>query len=68
MLEYVMRRPNRVVRRDTFLAEVWRGRFPAQSNLVDVHMGKLRRKIDSVFEPPLIFNVRDAGFIFRTPD
>jgi two-component system, OmpR family, response regulator len=63
LLEYLMRRPDRVVTRDMMLEDVWHYRFLPQTNLVDVHIGKLRRKIDGPGETPLIRGVRGAGFM-----
>jgi two-component system, OmpR family, response regulator len=63
LLEYLMRRPNRVVTRDMLLEDVWNYRFLPQTNLVDVHIGKLRRKVDSQGETPLIRGVRGSGFM-----
>lgn len=63
LLEYLMRRPDRVVTRDMMLEDVWNYRFLPQTNLVDVHIGKLRRKIDAPGETPLIRGVRGAGFM-----
>jgi two-component system OmpR family response regulator len=63
LLEYLMRRPERVVTRDMLLEDVWNYRFLPQTNLVDVHIGKLRRKIDAPGETPLIRGVRGAGFM-----
>ncbi|HEX4112396.1 MAG TPA: response regulator transcription factor [Stellaceae bacterium] len=63
LLEYLMRRPDRVVTRDMLLEDVWNYRFLPQTNLVDVHIGKLRRKIDAQGETPLIRGVRGAGFM-----
>jgi two-component system OmpR family response regulator len=68
LLEYLMRRPARVITRDMLLEDVWNYRFSSHSNLVDVHIGKLRRKIDADGEMPLIYNVRGVGFILRVPD
>ncbi len=47
--------------------EVWNYRFTPKSNLIDVHLGRLRRKLEAHGEPPLIQNVRGLGFTF-TPD
>jgi DNA-binding response OmpR family regulator len=47
------------------LREVWKYKFVPKTNLVDVHMGRLRRKIDGPHEPPMILNVRGKGFILR---
>ena len=67
LLVYLMRRPEQLVTRDMLLEDVWNYRFWPQTNLVDVHLGKLRRKIDRPGEPSFIQNVRGAGFIFRVP-
>jgi len=66
LLEYLMRRPDRVVTRDMMLEDVWHYRFLPQTNLVDVHIGKLRRKIDAPGETPLLRGVRGAGFMLTS--
>jgi len=66
LLEYMMRRPDQMVTRAMLFEDVWNYRFVPDSNLVDVHMGKLRHKVDAPGEEPLIHNVRGAGFILRT--
>jgi two-component system OmpR family response regulator len=65
LLEYMMRRPDQMVTRAMLFEDVWNYRFVPDSNLVDVHMGKLRHKIDSPGDEPVIQNVRGAGFILR---
>lgn len=65
LLHYLMRRPNQVVTRAMLLEDVWHYRFVPQTNLVDVHIGKLRRKLDLAGEPTLIESIRGAGFLFR---
>jgi two-component system OmpR family response regulator len=65
LLEYMMRRPDQMVTRAMLFEDVWNYRFVPDSNLVDVHMGKLRHKVDAPGEEPLIQNVRGAGFILR---
>ncbi|MFT8403059.1 MAG: response regulator transcription factor [Gluconobacter potus] len=67
LLEYMMRRPDTVLTRTMLLEDVWNYRFVPQTNLVDVHIGKLRRKIDLAGEPPLIHSIRGAGFSLRVP-
>jgi two-component system OmpR family response regulator len=67
LLEYFMRRPDRVVTRDMLLEDVWHYRFLPQTNLVDVHIGRLRRKVDGPNEEPLLLSVRGMGFFFREP-
>jgi two-component system OmpR family response regulator len=65
LLEYLLRRPDRVLTRDMLLEDVWHYRFIPQTNLVDVHIGKLRRKVDAPDEAPLIHSIRGAGFMLR---
>jgi two-component system OmpR family response regulator len=67
LLEYMMRREGRVLTRAMLLQEVWNYNFTPRTNLIDVHMGRLRRKIDQPDEPPLIMNVRGTGFLLRAP-
>jgi DNA-binding winged helix-turn-helix (wHTH) protein len=67
LLEYMMRRRGQVLTRSALFLEVWNYKFTPQSNLVDVHMGRLRHKIDATHEPPMIFNVRGQGFVLRAP-
>jgi hypothetical protein len=45
------------------LKEVWHYKFVPETNLVDVHMGRLRRKVDGPNEAPMIRNVRGVGFV-----
>ena len=65
LLEYFMRRPGQVVTRAMLLEEVWHYRFVPQTNLVDVHIGRLRRKIDRPDGGSIIESVRGVGFIFH---
>jgi two-component system OmpR family response regulator len=67
LLEYMMRRKDQMLTRAMLLEEVWNYKFVPQTNLVDVHMGRLRRKVDGSDEPPMIHNVRGMGFILRAP-
>jgi two-component system OmpR family response regulator len=67
LLEYMMRRKDQMVTRAMLLEEVWNYKFIPQTNLIDVHMGRLRRKVDLAHEPLMIHNVRGAGFILRAP-
>jgi two-component system OmpR family response regulator len=68
LLEYLMRRPGQTVTRAMLLEDVWNYRFVPQTNLVDVHIGKLRRKVDAPSEPPMIESVWGTGFVLRAPD
>jgi two-component system OmpR family response regulator len=65
--EYLLRHEGQIVTRTMLFEEVWNYRFVPDSNLVDVHMGRLRRKVDESGEPPLIHSVRGAGFVLRAP-
>lgn len=62
LLEYLMRHAGQVVTRAMLLEDVWNYTAPMQTNVVDVHVGNLRRKIDADGEPRLIVSVRGLGF------
>lgn len=62
LLEFLMRRPGQIVTRAMLFEEVWNYRFTPKSNLIDVHLGRLRRKLEAAGEPPVIQNVRGIGF------
>ena len=62
MLEYRMRRQGRVVTRTMLLEGLWDYRFDPGTNVIDVHISRLRRKIDVEGERPLIHTVRGAGY------
>ena len=64
LLDYLVRRPGRIVTRSMLLQDVWGYTFEPNSNVVDVHMGRLRRKVDAEGEPQLIRNVRGQGYVF----
>ena len=65
LLEYMMRRRDQLLTRSMLLTDVWNYKFVPETNLVDVHMGHLRRKVDSPGDIPMIYNIRGAGFILR---
>jgi two-component system OmpR family response regulator len=67
LLEYMMRRKDQLLTRAMLFEEVWNYKFVPRSNLVDVHMGRLRRKVDRPNDAPLIHNVRGEGFVLRAP-
>lgn len=64
LLDYLVRRPGRIVTRSMLLQDVWGYTFEPNSNVVDVHMGRLRRKVDADGESQLIRNVRGRGYVF----
>lgn len=63
LLEYLMRHANQVVTRTMLLEAVWEYNFDPQTNVVDVHISKLRQKIEFESEPPLVKTVRNAGYM-----
>jgi heavy metal response regulator len=62
LLEYLMRHPNQVLSRTQIMEHVWNFDFYAESNVVDVYIGYLRRKMDRGFDSPLIHTVRGVGY------
>ncbi|MFG1359206.1 winged helix-turn-helix domain-containing protein [Xanthobacter pseudotagetidis] len=65
LLEYLMRHAGQVVTRTMLLENVWDYHFDPQTNVIDVHVSRLRSKIDKGFEVPLIHTVRGAGYMVR---
>jgi DNA-binding winged helix-turn-helix (wHTH) protein len=63
LLKYMMQHSGELLARSTLFEDVWHYKFTPATNLVDVHMGRLRHKIDAPDEVPMIRNVRGAGFI-----
>ena len=62
LLEYLMRQADRVVTRTMLLEAVWDYHFDPQTNVIDVHISRLRQKIDAGFPKPLLHTVRGAGY------
>ena len=67
LLEYLMRHAGQVVTRTMLLENVWDYHFDPQTNVIDVHISRLRQKIDKNFSPPLLHTVRGAGYCLRAP-
>jgi two-component system, OmpR family, copper resistance phosphate regulon response regulator CusR len=65
LLEYFLLHAEQVVRRTALLEKVWDMHFDPESNVVDVHVGNLRRKLTSAAGEPLLATVRGVGFILR---
>lgn len=63
LLEFLMRHAGQVVTRTMLLENVWDYHFDPQTNVIDVHVSRLRSKIDKSFDEPLIHTVRGAGYI-----
>ena len=65
LLEYLMRHAGQVVTRTMLLENVWDYHFDPQTNVIDVHISRLRSKIDKGFTQPLLHTVRGAGYMIR---
>ena len=68
LLEYLMRHAGQVVTRTMLLEGVWDYHFDPQTNVIDVHVSRLRQKIDKPFELPLLHTVRNAGYMLRAEE
>src|SRR5882724_1453987 len=68
LLEYLMRNAGHVVTRTMLLEHVWDYHFDPQTNVIDVHISRLRQKIDKSFDSPLLHTVRGAGYCLRVAD
>ena len=68
LLEYLARHADQVVTRTMLLENVWDYHFDPQTNVIDVHISKLRQKIDADFERPLLRTVRNAGYMLASHD
>jgi len=68
ILEVLLRHAGQVMTRTMLLEKVWDYRFDPQTNVIDVHISRLRQKIDRGFDYPLIQTVRGAGYSLRAPD
>jgi two-component system OmpR family response regulator len=65
LLEYLMKHAGQVVTRTMLLENVWDYHFDPQTNVIDVHVSRLRSKIDKGFDQPLLHTVRGAGYMIR---
>ena len=65
LLEYLMKHAGQVVTRTMLLENVWDYHFDPQTNVIDVHISRLRSKIDKGFSQPLLHTVRGAGYMIR---
>ncbi|MHA7773646.1 response regulator transcription factor [Roseibium sp. M-1] len=65
LLEYLMQNAGQVVTRTMLLENVWEYHFDPQTNVIDVHISRLRGKIDKGFETPLLHTIRGAGYTIR---
>ncbi len=65
LLEYLMKHAGQVVTRTMLLENVWDYHFDPQTNVIDVHMSRLRAKIDKGYDTPLLHTIRGAGYMIR---
>jgi two-component system OmpR family response regulator len=65
LLEYLMQHAGQVVTRTMLLENVWDYHFDPQTNVIDVHISRLRSKIDKGFSQPLLHTIRGAGYMIR---
>jgi two-component system OmpR family response regulator len=68
LLEYLMRHAGQVVTRTMLLENVWDYHFDPQTNVIDVHVSRLRGKIDKGFDKPMLHTVRGAGYCLKAAD
>ena len=68
LLEYLMKHASQVVTRAMLLENVWDYHFDPQTNVIDVHISRLRQKIDRGFDRPLLNTVRGAGYMLDAPE
>lgn len=68
LLEYLVRHQGQVVTRTMLLEAVWDYHFDPQTNVIDVHMSRLRQKIDKDFSPPLLHTIRGVGYMVGIDD
>jgi len=65
LLEYFMRNPDKVLTRTMISEHVWDYHFDSMTNVIDVYVNYLRKKIDKEFEPKLIHTIRGVGYIMK---
>jgi two-component system OmpR family response regulator len=65
LLEYLMKHAGQVVTRTMLLENVWDYHFDPQTNVIDVHISRLRSKIDKGFSQPLLHTIRGTGYMIR---
>ncbi len=65
LLEYLMKHAGQVVTRTMLLENVWDYHFDPQTNVIDVHVSRLRSKVDKGFDRPLLHTIRGAGYMIR---
>ena len=67
LLEYLVQHAEQVVTRTMLFEAVWNYAYDERTNVIEVHMGRLRRKVDGEGEEPMIHTIRGAGYVLRSP-
>lgn len=67
LLEYLLKNKGKIVTRTMLLEKVWEYNFDPQTNVIDVHISRLRNKIDKGFSYPIIETIRGAGYLVSEP-
>ena len=65
LLEYLMLNHSKIITRTMLLEKVWEYNFDPQTNVIDVHISRLRNKIDKGFDSPMITTIRGAGYCLK---
>ena len=65
LLEFFIRRPGQVVTRQQMLKEIWNYNFDPGTAIIEVHLSRLRKKIDGPFDQTILHTIRNVGFVFR---
>jgi two-component system copper resistance phosphate regulon response regulator CusR len=68
LLEYLLRNAGTIVTRTMIAEHVWDIHFDSMTNVIDVTVNRLRRKVDGVFSPPFIQTVRGRGYVLKVPE
>ncbi|UQS16589.1 response regulator transcription factor [Pseudomonas sp. HS6] len=68
LLEHLVRNVDQVVTRTMLFEAVWNYSYDERTNVIEVHMSRLRRKVDGDGEPPMIHTIRGAGYVLRSPE
>lgn len=68
LLEYLMKHEGQVITRTMLFENVWDYHFDPLTNVIDVHISRLRRKIDKDFDRPILHTIRGAGYVLRAAD
>lgn len=68
LLEYLAQHVDQVVTRTMLFEAVWNYQYDDQTNVIEVHIGRLRRKIDGEGDAPMLHTIRGAGYVLRSPE